>query len=376
MIWLDALRLIAGVSMVGLHATADPNGQPFPDWDVGERIGPLLVRTVIYTARTELFLIISVFLLILALDRRPRSYAMTIAEQTRRLLVPFLFWTIFYAFFSLIKASQFGYFNALWSDLQQVETWLRYLVLGSSKYHMHFLPTLFGLILLYPIFRLAQKHPWLGVGIIACLVLKRELDGYLWANHMQAPWFSFALRTVKILTYAGYGLAAGAFVGIWQNHGKDKALQSWFGLIALFGVLLFAIKIAAMHKTLQLGAWPFGYTAGYWADFLFPVLLFAGCLVLAQRHWPAVISRVAKYSFGIYLCHPIFLDLVEIVIEPMMLTPMAQVSIKIAVAIAATTLLVWALERIRLLAWTVGLGPLPWPGTTRLATAGKQGTAQ
>ncbi|MEM1236787.1 MAG: acyltransferase [Pseudomonadota bacterium] len=357
--WLDALRLIAGVSMVGLHATADAAGQPFADWPVEDRYGPLLIRAVIYTARTELFLIISLFLLLMALDRRPRGYGATIKEQMRRLLVPFAFWTVFYAFYSLIKASQFGYADVLWARLGQPMVWVDYFVLGSSKYHMHFLPTLFGLVLFYPFFRLAKTHVWLGAGVLACLLIKRELDVFLWANFMGEPGFDYILRAVKVLTYCGYGFVAAAMLGIWERWGKARDLSPWIAPLGLLAAMLFLIKLAGAWKTAQTGIWQHSYTAGYWADFLFPAVLFAGCLVLAHRAWPPVISRLAKYSFGIYLCHPICLDLIEIGIAGRALDPTAQVLVKIGLAVPATTLLVMGLERLRPLAWTVGLGPLP-----------------
>ncbi|MEM9349208.1 MAG: acyltransferase [Pseudomonadota bacterium] len=357
--WLDALRLIAGVSMVGLHSTADATGQPFADWPMEDRLAPLLIRAVIYTARTELFLIISIFLLLMALDRRPRTYGATIWEQARRLLVPFAFWTVFYAFYSLLKASHFGYAATRWEELRQVSTWAEYFLLGSSKYHMHFLPTLFGLLLFYPLFRLAREHLWLGASVFACLMLKRELDVFLWSTFMGEPWFDYALRAVKVLTYTGYGFVAASLLGVWQRWGEKVRLHAWIGPIALLGVMLFLIKLAATWKTAEAGQWQHGYLAGYWADFLFPCLLFAACLVLAHRAWPPVISRVAKYSFGIYLCHPIFLDLLEIGVAGQGLSPLEQVLIKIALAIAATSAFVVVLERVRPLAWTIGLGPLP-----------------
>ena len=359
LVWLDALRLIAGVSMVGLHSTADSAGQPFAEWPVEDRWGPLLIRAVIYTARTELFLVISIFLLLMALDRRPRTYGATIAEQIRRLLVPFAFWTVFYAFYSLIKANHFGYDAWLWSQLAKPGTWVEYFLLGTSKYHMHFLPTLFGLVLFYPFFRLAKEHVWLGVLVFAGLVMKRELDVFLWGNLMGEAGFEYMLRAVKILTYTGYGFVAASMLGIWERWGKKTDLSAWVAPLALIGAMLFLIKLAGAWKTAQSGAWPHGYTPGYWADFLFPCLLFAICLVLAHKSWPEVISRVAKYSFGIYLCHPIFLDLVEISIADQTLAPIEQVLIKIVLAILATTAFVVSLERVRPLAWTIGLGPLP-----------------
>jgi len=354
--WIDALRLTAGVSMVGLHASSDAMGQPFADADFGQRLAPLLLRAVIYTARTELFLIISVFLLMMALENRPRGYGATIAQQAQRLLMPFAFWTVFYAFYSLHKAWHFGYDAALWAQITTPWTWVEYALLGTSKYHMHFIPTLFALVLFYPLFRLAAKVPALGLLVIVGLVVKRWADGILWGQFYDHEMLPLMLRVVKVMTYCGYGMAAGAAFGIWQRR---IDLRPWFNGIVALGLALFAIKLYATYLTARDAAWPFQFTPGYWADFLMPVVLFMAAFALAQSHWPGVFSRVAKYSFGIYLCHPIFLDLVEIALRGQVLAPIVLVLIKIIVGIACTVIFVKLLERVRALSWTIGLGPLP-----------------
>jgi surface polysaccharide O-acyltransferase-like enzyme len=99
-----------------------------------------------------------------------------------------------------------------------------------------------------------------------------------------------------------------------------------------------------------------------------PIMLFGIAMCLAHRHWPQILSRLAPYSFGIYLCHPIFLDLVEISMQNQNITPILQVAIKITLGISLTTALVLAIERSRLLAWTVGLGPLPTPNFSKVRT--------
>ncbi len=357
-VWLDTCRLVAGVSMVGLHATADPQGQPWAAYPESDRIWPMLVRAVIYTARTELFLIISIFLLLMALDRRPRGYVQTMAEQARRLLVPFAFWVVFYAFYSLIKADAFGYAHAWWDRLSNPWEWVGFFVLGDVKYHMHFIPTLFGLVLFYPLFRISVAHPWTGVMILACLIVKRELDGALYATFWGEEWLSWAIRAVKVMTYLGYGMVAGAFLGLWMRMTGD-ARGKWVPLILFGGAMLFAIKLVATLKTIQTGAWPHGYTAGYWADFLMPVALFALCMFLGHKHWPVILSRIAPYSFGIYLCHPIFLDMAEIALRDTTLSPIAQIGLKIGWALPTTALCVLILSKLPPLAWTVGMGPLP-----------------
>jgi len=361
LVWLDALRLIAGVSMVGLHASADSSGLPFPDATTGERIAPLLFRAVIYTARTELFLIISIFLLLMALERRPRSYGATIREQARRLLVPFAFWTVFYAFYNLIKADAFGYAPSVWAQLATFDSWAGYFLLGDVKYHMHFLPTLFALLLMFPLFRLAVDHPWLGLVVVACLLVKREADVFLWSNAQGIIGFDYVIRAVKVVTYGGYGILAGAFLGIWRQMPDAKTANRWLLLVIYLAGLLFAIKLIYTWRVAVRADWQYNFTPAYWADFLFPALLFVGAMMASHRHWPAVISRLAPFSFGIYLCHPIFLDLIETFSAGWAMSPTAQVAMKATGALVCTSALVWLLSRSKAFGWTVGLGPLPIP---------------
>lgn len=357
MIWLDSLRLVAGVSMVGLHATSDATGQPFPLYEAADRWAPMLLRAVIYTARTELFLIISLFLLFMSLDKRPRSYGQTMIEQARRLLIPFVFWTVFFAFYNLLKSNAFGYQGHVWAQLASPWVWFEYLTLGTSKYHMHFIPTLFGLILLIPLYKIAVRHPWMGILICVALVIKRHVDGQIWSNyydHEALPWL---LRGVKILTYAGYGFVAASAYGLWR---KSVHLNRFVPAIVALGLVLFAIKLMVTRDIVVTGEWQFGNVAGYWSDFLMPVVLFGLAMALSQKNWPSELSTMAKYSFGIYLCHPIFLDLVEIAIHAMSLSPMMQVFVKISVTLPLTVIFVIALSKTRMLAWTIGLGAIPF----------------
>ena len=278
-----------------------------------------------------------------------------------------MFWTVFYAFYNLIKADAFGYSHALLAQLANPVEWVSYLLLGSVKYHMHFIPTLFGLLLFYPLFRLAVKYPILGLLVIVCLIVKRDLDGFIFSTFWGTDALPYLVRGLKIATYAGYGLMAGAFLGIWQQT-QAKTRAQFVPLLVFFGLLLFTIKLVATWKTVETGQWPFNYTAGYWADFLMPVVLFAVALALGHKSWPQILSTLAPYSFGIYLCHPIFLDLAEIWVHGKDLSPIAQVGIKIGFAVTLTSGFVYLLERTRLFGWTVGLGPLTLPHPKRVWT--------
>ncbi|MXU64632.1 acyltransferase [Oceanomicrobium pacificus] len=362
MVWLDVLRLMAGISMVGLHASSDFAGQPFPDYPPDERIVPVLFRSLVYIARTELFLVISLFLVTLALDRRPRPYRVMVGEQARRLLVPFAFWVLFYAFYRLIKADAFGYADAIRAQLADPWSWLGYVLLGDVQYHMHFLPTLFGLMLMVPLYRVAVRMPAVGLAILLCLFAKREIEIWLWSSLADAPYFDYLLRFVKILTYGGYGLVGASFYGIIRRGYTPDAARDWARLALFAGLLLYGLKLVYSARVVAAGDWQYGYAPAYWADFLMPAVLFGGVMALSWKSWPPILHRLAPYSFGIYLVHPAFMDLVEIRIAGLDLTPTAQVGAKFFGALACTSIAVAIIARVPPLAWTIGLGPLKfWP---------------
>lgn len=359
LVWLDGLRLIASLSMVGLHATADINGQPFPDVTPLERTGPVILRSFMYLARTELFLIISLFLLFMSLDHRPRGYWPAIVEQSKRLMRPFLFWVVFYAFYRLIKAQYFGYDAAIWTELGTPLDWIGYIVLGDVQYHMHFLPTLFALVLLFPVCLIAVKAPWTGLIILICLFVKREADIWLWAHADHIPAHEYFVRFVKVLTYLGYGYVGAAAYGIYKRSDGLRTIAPYFKVILLTAVLLYVLKFVYSLRVIETGDWQFNYTPGFWTDFLMPVLLFALFMAWPRMNKLHLISKLAPYGFGIYLVHPIFLDMAEIALWDRNLTPMSFVLMKILWAVPMAALFTLVLSKITLLGWTVGLRPFP-----------------
>lgn len=372
MVWLDGLRLLAGMSMVVLHTTADPSGQPWINYPESERYGPIILRTFAYTARTELFLLIASFLLVLSLCRRPRSYRATIFEQSKRLLLPFVFWTLFYCCFNLIKAHHFGYLDTALKDITSPARWLSHFVLGDIKFHMHFLPTLFGLLLFYPLFMVAYRYPIVGLAVLPLLLIKWELDQQVWSLFWDAEALPFLVRFVKIVTYVGYGMAAASLAHVWENSSFVQR-RSILSLFVFFSLLLLGIKFVAAYRSIVEAQWQYSYAAGYWSDFLMPIILFYVCMALSDKNWPRIVSKFGSYSFGIYLCHPIFVDLAEIFLRQTDINPMQQVIFKLSAAISLSPVLVFAISKTQILAWTVGLGPLPQLAT--LASSYKRSSA-
>ncbi len=355
--WIDALRLFAGVSMVGLHVTADAQGQPFPEVDPAARLAPMVLRALLYTARTELFLMISILLLLMALTQRPRSYGAILGEQARRLLIPFVFWTLVYAVYNIVKATAFGYAPQVLAALSAPATWGGYLLLGDVKYHMHFIPTLFALVVFFPLFQVAGRRPILGLTVVLGLLLKQVLDPVIYSHLWGTEVLGYAVRGLKVVSYLGYGMAAGAVLGLWRRTTAAQR-ESWIAPIVVIALMLLTLKLMATAQVVATGRWVFDNPYAYWADYLMPVALLLLSLCLAHKVWPAWISRVSKYAFGLYLCHPIFLDLVEIALAGRALSPSQSIALEFLWTLLMTGLFVVWLSRHRMTAWTVGLGPM------------------
>lgn len=358
--WLDIARLSAAFSIIGIHTTTDTQGKAFFDYEITERIFPVLMRTVSELASTEFFILLSLFLLAFKLERRPMPYLATMKQQVRRLLVPFAFWTVFYAFFVLIKANAFGYFDPMLAKLASSKTWLDYFLLGKSQYHMHFIPTIFLIFLFHPIFKLALKAPILGLLVVPFLIFNITMSTWLWGNITDRTTLEYSVRAIKVLSYIGYGFAAYSILGLWQSK-LDKELSKQLLLFALVLIsLLFIIKLTHAAQSIEVGSYIPKVGMIYYAHGLLPICLILIFLGSQHFHWPDKVSNWSKFTFGTYLIHPAVIDVIDILIKNNDLAPYQLVIFKYSATLSIVLLISVLISKIPLIAWTIGLGPLPF----------------
>jgi surface polysaccharide O-acyltransferase-like enzyme len=94
------------------------------------------------------------------------------------------------------------------------------------------------------------------------------------------------------------------------------------------------------------------------ADYLSPVCLLAIALFTPPMSWtlPKALTRSA---FGIYLCHPIFIDLVEVSGVTDGMLPVQELATKATMAIIGTFGLCLWLQNRPSLSWVIGIGKFP-----------------
>ncbi len=364
LLWFDANRVFAAMGVVLIHSTTDFDGLPFAQSDQSERLIPVFLRSLGEFSGSEMFFMFSLFLMAMRVDKKMPKYGTVIGQQAKRLLVPFVFWAVFYAFFRLIKADAFGYAPEIWSQITNTSNWAGYLILGSSQYHMHFLPTLFALFLFYPVMRVATRYPIFGFGLLVTLGVMNNAQAFVWGLDLDVALRDYVIRALKVFGYVGYGLAAFAIYGLWKDgipRGESRLVRRVAFYLAGLAYISTVPFYAVAHDT---GAWGFRDGWDFYGHFLMPVCIFFVFLGGQFLQWSNRWSVLAQFSFGVYLVHPLIIDLFDVFLFKtglsQMMFPWMIVVARYGVALPGSFALAYGISKVGLLAWTIGLGPAPW----------------
>jgi surface polysaccharide O-acyltransferase-like enzyme len=355
LMWIDALKGLGILGVIGIHVTADPAGLPYAAFAPPERIAPAVLRAFATGLNYPIFLIASLFLLAHTLESRAPNYPTLIRDRLRRLMLPFLAWTAIYVLFRFIKAAAFGYTEAYRQELAHGESWLEYLLLGSAQYHLHFLPLLMGLVLFFPLFRPARRNPAWALLLLPLLLLWPLADGLAYQHVASPEWRNFALRVTKTAAYLGYGLFAFALYGMW----RDERLAAWrrplLGGAVLLAVATLAVLVHAAFDVAAAGQWLPNTLTMHMARYLAPPSLFVLLLLSSSLRWPQWLLKLGGLSFGIYLFHPVILDLLEILERGTGMPPIWTVTLNFVTVVVLSVAVAVLCTRQPSLRWMFGL---------------------
>jgi surface polysaccharide O-acyltransferase-like enzyme len=296
LIWIRDLRVIATISVIVLHVSKSLlSGNIINyNWWVGN-IFDSSVRFCV-----PIFLMISGTLLL------PKEYELDIffKKKTLRIIYPFLFWSIFYNIFLLIRISFHGETYNLFHSFKFIA---KNILFGSEfSYHLWYIYMLIGLYLFIPIIgkwvRKATNKEIEYFLIIWCLinVLSLTKVGNEIIHKFNLNYFS---------GYLGY-LILGYYLSRKKFNLKIKLMQ-WFSLlIFLIGVLIttFGEWILSFYK----GEFIYAFY-----DYLTPnVLLISIGVFLFFKNTRSFNSNslirirniIDNHSYGIYLVHIFVLE--------------------------------------------------------------------
>jgi surface polysaccharide O-acyltransferase-like enzyme len=352
-VWLDALKVCSILGVIGIHVTADSAGLPYSAFAPEDRVAPALGRAVATYFNYPLFFIASFFLLA-GSSQHEHGYAAVTKARLRRLVPPYLAWSAFYLVFRNVKAISFGYQDYYWQELATPISWLKYGLIGGAQYHLHFLPTLIALTLLYPLYKLASRWPILGLALVGSLLLWPSIDSFVYVQLGERPnLIPIALSGTKLIGFSGYGFLGFALYAIHRGmrERNGSSAPSWMewsiGVLAVFiaAAAGFVLYEDAM-STARAGQWLARDFTGHLAYYLAPTSIVLGFIAVRSVRLGSLWTRLGSHAFGVYLFHPVVLDLLEITEMSWNLSPALTASFNFAAVTILSFLVVMSASSV------------------------------
>jgi surface polysaccharide O-acyltransferase-like enzyme len=343
--WLDLLRVAAALAVVILHVSAEPvvfvRDRDSPLWHAGN-VFDSLSRWCI-----GVFIMVSGALL---LDpARRESPGDFYAKRARRIVVPILFWSTAYL--------------GLTATREPVTTGkiARLLWEGRPWYHMWYLFMVIGLYAVTPLLRVYVKRASVRVRwsvIVISLFLASAWDLHLSIERRPLP----DVVPTMFVPYLGYYLAGYEL----RRLAPARLRPGW--LWAIFTAASIATAVGT-HSLVE--AYGISRLGLYMYEYLSPnvILMSVAIFCLASRtENPASEARgggaammrgaiwAAPLTLGIYLWHPmVILGLRQLGYHAIGTRSVFGVLLVALPAFAASLALTWAMSRLPVLKWAVGL---------------------
>ena len=290
--WIDNLRALATFCVILIHVAGSEiekfkNVDPIVWWSAN-----------IYNGASR-FCVPIFFMIIGAIHlNRDHKLSAYLKNRVGRILPPFLFWTSVYAVFN---------FYVFGNDLFSIKHFFLNVfqgLLSPIEVHLWFVFSVIGILLIVPILR-----KWIKISTKG--EIKYFLGIWVFTLLYKIPFLLEYLPTINLGSFSGYlGLVV---LGYYLSKVEIKKVTIPIFLI-VFGTCWTIIGTYYLTK----GDNAFNHS---YYEYLSPnvviqsigVFLFFKVIVIRNSLINEIVSFISKHSFGIYLCHIIFLKLLALV---------------------------------------------------------------
>lgn len=293
-VYLDLLRILATLAVICQHVCASGGFYDFSfawNWYIPAVLDSLTRYCV------PLFVMISGALFLN--PGRDVSHNEVLKVRIPRLLVAYLFWSVFYVFY--------GYVVTGFADFS-----IQHLFRGllSSHFHLWFLPMLMGVYLLIPILRkIAQDKKLMQYSLVIWIAFVC-ISFFRFVTTFKTAAFFHSLFVMNIVAgYSGYFL-----LGHYLSQQSFSRKQVYIAY--LLGILGAMITIAGtFYMSIKKGIG----NERYFDSFSFQVIAMSVALFLLAKQLAPKCGKVVlrfvewvrKDLFGIYLIHVLWIDIIN-----------------------------------------------------------------
>ncbi|WP_194438089.1 acyltransferase [Vibrio fluminensis] len=285
--FFDLLRCVAAIAVIAIHVLAPYRHElgsiSFEQWATAVSINSISRWAV------PVFILITGALMLS--DKRDFELGYYVKRRLGKVLVPFLIWSLFYAYLSGWTAQGF--------DGQTAKEVLLDSPHHATYYHLGFFYYFIPLYFVIPFFQWVVKQD--NDSALYAFVALWLVTTTLYLFGINGPW------SAELWLYSGY-LPLGYLLYQKLPLSRSAVISfTWLGVVALL-VTVFMV----LTNSVEAGK----YTVGRWLSYktlnvvMAASMVFVVCRYLSDflsENAHKVVALISQHSLGIYLLHPIFL---------------------------------------------------------------------
>ncbi|HHV75413.1 MAG TPA: acyltransferase [Thermoanaerobacterium sp.] len=221
-------------------------------------------------------------------------------KRLKNVLLPYISWTIIYGIYLYVI------YNEPLKSILTVEN----IFFGGMFYHLYFIVIIVQLYLLFPILLYIYKCISKNIYTVVLSIVLFQIADVLVFKYFISKFFQNS--SLLFITYISF-IIAGMYIGEnmreWGKYYDKKWLTSFFAVI-VFGYLFIDISLKVFaNKQIDSNL----YNIYYYAFTLVTSLFFfaLSTKILNYHALSGLLTSTGKLSFGIYLSHPLFLDIAK-----------------------------------------------------------------
>lgn len=215
-----------------------------------------------------------------------------------RVIIPFIIWTGIYSLYDVIVT------NAA------ISLFSKHLLLASARAHLYYIPVYIGLVIIAPFMRFLIKSKY---RFLAWTLAPLSLIVFFYTRFI--PKFQLDPLIIKISGLLFFNWFSYYFLGIIMgNNIRKKGYNNKILYFLLFmSVILQTIEAYVLYTKFDFtNCGTQGKISSLTTNMIF--LLIVGSYLSVNKNWLncSLLKRIGDYSFGIYLCHVLFINILEL----------------------------------------------------------------
>jgi surface polysaccharide O-acyltransferase-like enzyme len=244
---------------------------------------------------SPIFVVISGFLLFYQVKRRGFVLKSFLYSRTTKIVLPFLFWTVFYLVFSSLLFGSMNYQGVTQFLIENIYK-------GKGYYHLWFISVVIQLYFLFPFLQAVLKSftAWM-VGLAISFIISAYF--IQWFSVDMLPLGRYLIEKTFVLHWVFYFIFGGFLAFYWTEIKQwCQKHQNWFMILVCLVLLetIWEYSIVGSVPSKSLG------------NLLKTPILVLACFSLYpklayRKRLQSLLIVIGKYSMGIYLLHPLLL---------------------------------------------------------------------